>query len=482
MNYVILNTDGSVSESSLDDYVQKGSDKANHVKVAFIDSRRDGLSARLACSLPNGSNINVTGTADYFNYKDKNYLGWDIPLALAFTLYAGQVSCSLAVTDSSNSVLVQYPFTITVNESGYAISDESLETRLTVAEYNALYAYIQSIKGDIVTVNSSSDFPAVGFGKTLYMVKVGENLSDAYTWDGTAYRKLTDRAYVDQQTNVAKSYADAKKAEAISAAESYADTKKAEAIQSAKDYSDSEKLPKSEPTLTQMAQSDNAVTSRAFVAQAIAQAIAEADDTHITGMSFTETSRGVWQLTLTRKDTTPLTAQFDIPESMILDTSNPPVLEGHNLILTFQGGSTVSVDMTGLMDVYTGFEGSTITTTVENNVVKATLKQTWVDFLNTAEPSEATRVSNENTRISNEATRQSNESSRASAESTRQNAFESKLNEWEGEFEEKLSEQETEFEELVESAKIDDRKNDGKYRWNIRVSSEGKPQLVYYID
>lgn len=221
MNYVILSTDGSVQETSLAEYIQKGSDKANHVKVAYADSRRDGLAARLHCELPNGDRISIVGTADYFNYKDSRLLGWDFPLSLASTLYEGALSCSLTITDASNSVLVQYPFTLTVNDSAYPDDGEDFETRITIEEYNQLFNYIQSIKGDIVIVDSYGDLPAIGFGKTLYVVKK-DGIAEGYVWkDG--YLKITDRDFAIECLEEAKEYTDQVAETTLESANEHAD-------------------------------------------------------------------------------------------------------------------------------------------------------------------------------------------------------------------------------------------------------------------
>lgn len=87
-----------------------------------------------------------------------------------------------------------------------------------------------------------------------------------------------------------------------------------------------------------------------------------------------DTINGTYTFTFTKLDNTTKEVQIDTPEEFIIDYNKPPYLEGNNLIITFVGGSTISIDMSTLVE-YNTFESTTTITLTEdsNHKVTATL-------------------------------------------------------------------------------------------------------------
>ena len=188
---VIFNLDGSVYDSNFSDYVQQGSNGANMLQVAYVDSSRDGLSAYLVAERPNGTTITLPARRASFFCNGERYSGWEIAITGSFTLYAGAVHCTVNVVDEDDNIIANYPFDVTVNETGNPISGD-WDEKINIAQYNEYMAQLSG-KATISRVDSFDDLPNPGQRSVIYLVG-GEPSYGAYAWDPDLeeYRAIGD--------------------------------------------------------------------------------------------------------------------------------------------------------------------------------------------------------------------------------------------------------------------------------------------------
>ena len=187
---IIFNTDGSINDSELAGYVQQGSNRANSICIAYADSRRDGLSAYLTALRPDGVTITIAAASASFDCNGMRYEGWEVPVTSNFTKYAGTVQCTAVVIDGSESVIANYPFSVTVNATGAPIAGE-WDSPITVAQYNDYMAQLSG-KAAVKRFSAVGDLPNPGQPNAIYLVGSGTYL-DAYAWveSANAYKRLT---------------------------------------------------------------------------------------------------------------------------------------------------------------------------------------------------------------------------------------------------------------------------------------------------
>lgn len=193
---VIFNTNGSIYDTELADYVQQGSNGANRLQVAYVDSMRSGLSAYLIAERPNGTSITLPAHKASFDCNGERYQGWEVTITGSFTLYAGVVHCTLNIVDEDDQIQANYPFDVTVNATGNPI-DADWDEQINVAQYNAFMAMLSG-KATINRVESKDELPVPGQRSVLWLV--GTDKYDAYAWDPESeeYRTILNGVYVVQ--------------------------------------------------------------------------------------------------------------------------------------------------------------------------------------------------------------------------------------------------------------------------------------------
>ena len=141
--YLILNKDGSIRESQLDDYINKGSDGVNFLDVAIYGDDAyvspDGYTATGSFLLPNGT-TSLTATAVLNNSITTSsgvVEGYRFYFYEAFTQYPGTLKFSLVAT-FSDKTMVSYAREFTVNDSAIY-----KDTTITWEEYENLMKTIQ---------------------------------------------------------------------------------------------------------------------------------------------------------------------------------------------------------------------------------------------------------------------------------------------------------------------------------------------------
>lgn len=191
---VIFNTNGSIYDTELADYVQQGSNGANRLQVAYVDSTRSGLSAYLIAQRPNGTSVTLPAHKASFDCNGERYQGWEVTITGSFTLYAGVVHCTLNIVDEDDQIQANYPFDVTVNATGNPIDGE-WDEQINVAQYNAFMAMLSG-KATINRVDSKDELPIPGQRSVLWLV--GTDKYDAYAWDPEAeeYRTILNGIYV----------------------------------------------------------------------------------------------------------------------------------------------------------------------------------------------------------------------------------------------------------------------------------------------
>ena len=193
---VIFNTNGSIYDTELADYVQQGSNGANKLQVAYADSTRSGLSAYLIAQRPNGTSVTLPAHKASFDCNGERYQGWEVTITGSFTLYAGVVHCTLNIVDEDDQIQANYPFDVTVNATGNPIDGE-WDEQINVAQYNAFMAMLSG-KATINRVDSKDELPIPGQRSVLWLV--GTDKYDAYAWDPESeeYRTILNGVYVVQ--------------------------------------------------------------------------------------------------------------------------------------------------------------------------------------------------------------------------------------------------------------------------------------------
>lgn len=133
------------------------------------------------------------------------------------------------------------------------------------------------------------------------------------------------------------------------------------------------------PTLTRLADGNNAVVDKKWVADRITDAMKE----HLTSARFVANGNGSYTLVQTKQDGTTVEATFTLPAFKILNnvTFNQDTFK---LFLDFDNGNDVEIDLSGLNDVYNADnEGHDIVVTILNGKVSADLntemKKVFVD-------------------------------------------------------------------------------------------------------
>lgn len=147
MDYIIFNSDGSIDAENkhLNQYIQQGSDGVNHFFVAYPGALSTDV-CEAVFTLPNGfsTTVDIDGQyqSDYDVGLEEKYDGWLFTLHESVTRYPGLLVVAIRVI-RDNTVLVNYPFTLVVNETGVR---PEMDTGITL---NQLDEFLENIENYI---------------------------------------------------------------------------------------------------------------------------------------------------------------------------------------------------------------------------------------------------------------------------------------------------------------------------------------------
>lgn len=118
MDYILFNSDGSIKETHLNQYVQQGENsKKIEISIDGIDDDTD-LLAQAFCTLPNKQTITLLGTWSA-ELAGLGEAGWTFSITDSVTHYYGVVLVAIRVKNTDTDLtLVTYPFALVINQTG----------------------------------------------------------------------------------------------------------------------------------------------------------------------------------------------------------------------------------------------------------------------------------------------------------------------------------------------------------------------------
>ena len=188
---IIINSDGSIKQRVLGEYINQGNDLVDTIYIGFVDDTIASSYVGTAnFELPNGDTNTLVGTyvsGITLPNDTTNYKGYKIVLTQAQTIYNGQLKMSFVVTNGEE-ILYSYKTTFTINASVVAADEE----KITLAQWNSLVnnlatyqvAYNEyNVRGYSSQEKATSDYENLDTdqislfsdGSNLYYFKGGED-------------------------------------------------------------------------------------------------------------------------------------------------------------------------------------------------------------------------------------------------------------------------------------------------------------------
>lgn len=188
---IIINSDGSIKQRVLGEYINQGNDLVDTIYIGFVDDTIASSYVGTAnFELPNGDTNTLVGTyvsGIALPNDTTNYKGYKIVLTQAQTIYNGQLKMSFVVTNGEE-ILYSYKTTFTINASVVAADEE----KITLAQWNSLVnnlatyqvAYNEyNVRGYSSQEKATSDYENLDTdqislfsdGSNLYYFKGGED-------------------------------------------------------------------------------------------------------------------------------------------------------------------------------------------------------------------------------------------------------------------------------------------------------------------
>ena len=183
--YLILNKDGSIKESQLNDYVNKGSDGVNFLDVVIYGDDAyvspDDYTATGSFLLPDGA-TSLTATAVLNNSVTTSLgvmEGYRFYFYEAFTQYPGTLKFSLVAT-FSDKTMVSYAEDFTVNDSAIykdtTISWEEYENLMkTIRDYQLQYS-MSNVRAYLSWEKANADLANLAEGQMVICPDVGSEV------------------------------------------------------------------------------------------------------------------------------------------------------------------------------------------------------------------------------------------------------------------------------------------------------------------
>ena len=151
MNYVILNSDGSLLLQNIEYYIQQGN-SGDTIFVALDEVENTDV-AIAVCTLPNQTQntiAGVYGSEDItIDGETETYYGFTFTLTTSQTNYGGLLQLAVRINRGS-TILVSYPIALVINETGVrpdtdtGITIEELNSYLLQLENYALTSYVDT--------------------------------------------------------------------------------------------------------------------------------------------------------------------------------------------------------------------------------------------------------------------------------------------------------------------------------------------------
>ena len=161
--YIIYNADGSIKKINLTDYIQKGNNNVNSIFLAIEGKTNAEWEGTIYALLPDGTKEGpITPTNDTETIDGVSYSGFVWSISANVTAFEGLVYFSLkATTLGGLNTLFTYLGKIVINPAS-AIPNE---TKINVAQYEALRDLVLQVLNDAATKDYVDETIAAAFGE-----------------------------------------------------------------------------------------------------------------------------------------------------------------------------------------------------------------------------------------------------------------------------------------------------------------------------
>ena len=159
MDYILFNSDGSLAEKHIDQYIQQGSINVNSFFIGFTGALLTDI-LQVVFTLPNGQNTTLASyeyKSQYEYAAGRKEDGWIITLEEEETEYPGLLLTAIRVIRETTA-LVNYPFYLVVNETGVSpdvdsgVTLEQLDSYLRLLQtYVKDDEYVEEIARQVTT-------------------------------------------------------------------------------------------------------------------------------------------------------------------------------------------------------------------------------------------------------------------------------------------------------------------------------------------
>lgn len=153
MDFIILNSDGSLQKQSLTRYIQQGSHGVDEIFIGWVNAT-SSQTLQAVFTLPNQLTNTELGTfeSNYEYEPGETMSGWVITLTENQTRYNGALMVSARVI-LNGIVQVAYPFALIINETGVRPDTDS---GVTIAQLDSYLLNIQNLVTDAVRQNTDA--------------------------------------------------------------------------------------------------------------------------------------------------------------------------------------------------------------------------------------------------------------------------------------------------------------------------------------
>ena len=205
MNYIIFKADGSVQTKHLgSQYIQQGNDQVDQIFITYPGAVNTDY-VQAVFTLPNHATNTELGSFQTHYHYDENdddaYAdGWIITLTEDQTIYNG-ILCVAVRVIRSNSILVNYPFTLVINETGVR---PDTDTGVTVEQLDSYLLNIQTLNVETIkaytdsALSDTSEFPVQN---KVVTQAIHDSIAGVYKVMGSATVQELDDPEVSQEMN-----------------------------------------------------------------------------------------------------------------------------------------------------------------------------------------------------------------------------------------------------------------------------------------
>ena len=153
MDFIILNSDGSLQKQSLTRYIQQGSHGVDEIFIGWANAN-SSQTLQAVFTLPNQLTNTELGTfeSNYEYEPGETMSGWVITLTENQTRYNGALMVSARII-LNGIVQVAYPFALIINETGVMPENDS---GITLAQLDSYLLNIQNLVTDAVRQNTDA--------------------------------------------------------------------------------------------------------------------------------------------------------------------------------------------------------------------------------------------------------------------------------------------------------------------------------------